>query len=258
MIKDLGKVLTGDCLDHLADLPDESVDMVYMDPPFNTGRVQSGTDPDHAYADDFGTTGQYIEFLKPRIIQVHRVLKPTGSIMLHCDWRNSHHVRLLLDRVFGEDNFINHVIWSYGLGGSSPRRFARKHDDILFYGRTDQYWFDPPRIPATSRRMQGRTKKATDVLDIPSLNNMASERTGYPTQKPLQLLRMLVQSAAPPGGIVLDPFCGSGTTLVAAIETGRRWMGFDISPDAVTMSITRCNEAGDVAANSRGQVVTGI
>src|SRR5690606_8589933 len=153
-------------------------------------------------------------------------LRPSASVLIHVDWRTSHRVRVLLDDLLGEDRFVNHLIWRYGLGGSSPRRFARKHDDILWYCLApDLDYFGPPMVPATSRRMAGRLKKATDVLDIPSINNMAAERTGYPTQKPLALLELLVSACCPPGGTVLDPCCGSGTTLVAAARSGRRGVG---------------------------------
>ena len=146
----------------------------------------------------------------------------------------------MLDELFGEDRFVNHLIWSYGLGGSSPRRFARKHDDILFYCLDPaRYYFKPPRIPATSNRLKGQTKKATDVLDIPSINNMAAERTGYPTQKPLALLELLVEACSPLGGAVLDPTCGSGTTLVAAARLGRRAIGFDSSRAAIATARKR-------------------
>ena len=159
---------------------------------------------------------------------------------MHVDWRTAHHVRLLLDDLFVADRFVNHLIWSYGLGGSSPRRFARKHDDLLLYClNPDRYWFDPPRVPATSNMLRGQTKKATDVLDIPSINNMAKERTGYPTQKPLALLDLLVRACCPPGGMVLDPCCGSGTMLVAAVNAGRNALGLDISPAAVKIARTR-------------------
>ncbi len=158
-------------------------------------------------------------------------------------------MRLLLDDLLGEDRFVNHLIWHYGLGGSSPRRFARKHDDILFYCLDpDRYYFDPPMIPATSARMAGKLKKSTDVLeipdvlDIPSINNMAKERTGYPTQKPLALLELLVRASCPPGGVVMDPCCGSGTTLVAAAGTGRRAIGFDINPEAIALARTRLED----------------
>jgi DNA modification methylase len=135
---------------------------------------------------------------------------------------------------------VNHLIWSYGLGGSSPRRFARKHDDILLYCLDpERYWFVPPMVPATSQKMKGQMKKATDVLDIPSINNMATERVGYPTQKPLALLELLVGACCPPGGVVLDPCCGSGTTLVAAKGLGREWVGCDLRPEAVELARQR-------------------
>jgi DNA modification methylase len=149
----------------------------------------------------------------------------------------------MLDEQFGIDGFVNHLIWTYGLGGSSPRRFARKHDDILFYAKGEDYFFDPPRVPATSNRMKGQMKKATDVIDIPTINNMAAERVGYPTQKPLALLELLVGACCPEGGVVLDPFCGSGTTLVAARKLGRDAIGIDINADAVAIAGGRLNEA---------------
>jgi len=155
-----------------------------------------------------------------------------------------HHARLVLDQLLGEDRFVNHLIWMYGLGGSSPRTFARKHDDILFYCLDPaRYYFEAPMVPATSNRMKGQMKKATDVIDIPSLNNMARERTGYPTQKPLALLELLIRACCPMGGTVLDPCCGSGTTLVAAVSAGRCAIGFDESLDAVKMSAARLANA---------------
>lgn len=235
------RIQLGDCLELMRRLPDGSIDLAYLDPPFNTGKAQ--TADAGRYDDHWPSIDAYLSFMRPRVEQIHRLLKPTGSVLLHCDWRTSAHLRLMLDEFFGETCFINHLIWRYGLGGSSPRRFARKHDDILFYGRTEAYFFDPPRVPATSARMKGQTKKATDVIDVPSINNMARERVGYPTQKPLALLKLLMCACCPPGGMVLDPFCGSGTTLVAAIATGRSHHGIDISPEAITIARRRCAEA---------------
>lgn len=231
------QVHCGDCLDVLCQLDVHSVDLAYLDPPFNTGQSQSASNG--SYDDCWESVEAYLAFLTPRVQAIHRVLKPTGSILLHCDWRTSHHVRLMLDEVFGSANFVNHLIWRYGLGGSSPRRFARKHDDIFFYGKSEAHYFDPPMVPATSARMKGQMKKATDVLDIPSLNNMAAERVGYPTQKPLALLELLVAACCPAGGVVLDPFCGSGTTLIAAQRTGRRCLGIDRNPQAIALTTQR-------------------
>ena len=172
-------------------------------------------------------------------VETLEALSDDGSILLHCDWRTCHHLRLMLDELLGPDRFINHLIWSYGLGGSSRRRFARKHDDILFYARSDDYYFEPPLVEATSNRMKGQLKKATDVIDIPSINNMAAERVGYPTQKPLALLELLIGACCPKGGVVLDPFCGSGTTLVAAARLERRAIGIDTGAEAITLARER-------------------
>lgn len=245
-------VVLGDWLTLAPSLPPFCIDLLYADPPFNTGEakrtppnaVRAGRGTRAVYQDSWPDMPSYVDWLRERLIATIPALKPSANILLHVDWRTSHHVRLMLDEVLGEDRFVNHLIWQYGLGGSSPRRFARKHDDILFYCLDPTaYWFDPPMIPATSRRLAGRTKKATDVLKIPAINNMASERTGYPTQKPLALLDVLVQACCPPGGAVLDPCCGSGTTLVAAVTAGRRAVGFDISEQAIDLARARMQSA---------------
>ncbi|MSR28466.1 MAG: site-specific DNA-methyltransferase [Phycisphaerales bacterium] len=228
----------GDCLAVMAELPSSSIDLVYMDPPFNSGMKRQGR-AGLAFDDRFESLQKYREFLAPCLAEARRVLRPTGSILVHVDWRSSHHVRLMLDSAFGEGNFVNHIVWSYGLGGSGPRSFARKHDDILFYGCSDCYWFEPPKVPARSVRLKGRMKKATDVLDIPAINNMALERTGWPTQKPLALLELLVRACCPPGGTVLDPMCGSATTLAAAVKAGRNAVGIDRSPQAIAIARQR-------------------
>lgn len=239
-----------------------SVDLLYADPPFNTGAIKAtprgaaraGRGVGAVYADAWESPAAHAGWLRERLRATLPAMKPTGSVLIHCDWRACHHIRLLLDDLLGPDRFVNHLIWSYGLGGSSPRSFARKHDDILFY-RIDPSlgWFEAPRVPATSRRMAGQTKKATDVLDIPSINNMSRERTGYPTQKPLALLDVLVRACCPAGGLVLDPCCGSGTTLVAALHAGRNAEGFDVSPDAVRVARSRVDRArGGSGACVRG------
>jgi site-specific DNA-methyltransferase (adenine-specific) len=234
------RFILGDCLNVLKSMPAGQFDLAYLDPPFNTGKTQAASDA--SYDDRWPDMPSYLAFMRPRIEAIVHSLKPDGSILLHCDWRSCHHFRLMLDELLGPERFINHLIWRYGLGGSSPRRFARKHDDILFYARSDEYFFDPPRVPATSNRMKGMTKKASDVIDIPSINNMALERAGYPTQKPAALLELLVGACCPPGGSVLDAFCGSGTTLVAAQRLGRNGVGIDVSPDALRIARDRCSE----------------
>jgi DNA modification methylase len=193
-----------------------------------------------SYEDSWESLGAWLGWLGERLAATRPALKDSACILLHVDFRTSHRARCLLDELLGADRFVNHLVWSYGLGGSSPRRFARKHDDILFYCVDPElYYFDPPRVPATSRRMAGMMKKATDVLDIPSINNMSAERTGYPTQKPLALLDLLVRACCPEGGVVLDPCCGSGTTVVAAGRAGRRAIGVDSSAEAIAVTRER-------------------
>ncbi|MAH65770.1 MAG: hypothetical protein CMJ27_05200 [Phycisphaerae bacterium] len=235
-----------DCEVAMASIESGSVDLVYADPPFATNLVQRGRSAAQAYDDRWSGIPEYLDFMTPRIEDMHRVLAGDGAILLHCDWRTSHHLRLVLDRVFGAERFVNHIVWRYGLGGSSPNRFARKHDDILYYARGDGRWFEPPMVPSTSRKMAGQLKKATDVLDVPSINNMAAERTGWPTQKPLALLRLLVNACVRPGGTLLDPFCGSGTSLVAAVDCGRRAIGIDLDPTAIEIARERLEAATSV------------
>lgn len=242
------RLACADWLDAVRAIEPGTVDLVYTDPPFNTGQRQ--TDRAGAFEDSWPDVASYVEWMRTRLLATLRALKPSGSILLHVDWRTSHHVRLLLDELLGVDRFVNHLVWSYGLGGSSPRRFARKHDDILFYCLDPEtYYFEPPMIPATSARMAGQMKKATDVLDIPSINNMANERVGWPTQKPLALLEVLIGACCPPAGVVLDPCCGSGTTLVAARRCARQCIGADINPDAIAMTTKRITDS--ITENSR-------
>lgn len=231
-------VSLGDWLALARTLAPGSVDLLYVDPPFNTGEAQRGAAGD--FDDRWDDAAAYVSWLRERVAATLPAMKPTGNVLIHADWRASHHVRLLLDELLGAERFVNHLVWSYGLGGSSPRRFARKHDDILFYCvDAERYWFEPPMVPATSQRMKGMLKKATDVLDIPSINNMSKERLGWPTQKPMALLEVLVGACCPPGGVVLDPCCGSGTTLAAAVKLGRRAIGGDVSEKAVRIARRR-------------------
>ena len=248
-----GQVILGDCLEVLRSLPGETADLCYLDPPFNTGAARA--DRAGRFEDAWETMGAYIEFLRLRVAEARRCLRPSGSILVHVDWRTTPHVQLMLDDVFGAGHFVNHLVWVYGLGGSSPRRFARKHDDVFFYSRAQGYFFDPPMVPATSVRMKGMMKKASDVINIPSINNMSAERTGYPTQKPLALLELLVCACCPAGGLVIDPFCGSGTTLAAAAGSGRRWLGIDVNADAVRLSRERLAaiERRESASREHGQ-----
>lgn len=264
-------------------IKDESVDLVYLDPPFNSDRnynilfkqkddrVAEADNPQILAFTDTWTWGNddaqllrqlqetatprvsdtltalykilgqsdmmsYIVMMAPRLVELRRVLKPTGSIYLHCDMSASHYLKVLMDSIFGPENFLNNVVWLYGLGGSSNRYWPRKHDDLLWYSRKpDGQYFEADRIPATSNRLKGQDKKAPDYWDIPTINNMSKERLGYPTQKPLALLERVVRSSCPEGGVVLDPFCGCGTAVAAAETLDRQWIGIDITFLAVNL-----------------------
>ena len=276
-----GGLHLGDNLPILRSIPDESVQLIATDPPFNTGRhisTQSGRPAaDAEFSDHWSwerdvdaewiahvwercpsamrvievsreTAGKgmatYLCFMAVRLVEMRRVLTSDGSIYVHCDPTSSHYLKQLMDAVFGADNFRNEIIWSYGLGGSSPKRYSRKHDVILFYTKSDRYTFNKPQTPAKSQRLRGQMKGATDVWDIPSLNNMAKERTGFPTQKPLALYERIIEASTNPGDLVLDPFCGSGTTLLAAERLDRRWIGIDANPMAIETARGRLEAEG--------------
>jgi DNA modification methylase len=242
---DSNRVIQGDALDVIRSLPLASVDLVYLDPPFASGRTHRapGRDSDgvREFADrwDDGLDG-YLGWLVPVLEAVHALLATSGSLYVHLDWRACHYVKVELDRIFGRDCFLNHIVWLYGLGGSSPRYWPRKHDDILWYSRVpDGHWFEPARVPATSQRMRGQDKKAPDFWDIPALNNMAHERVGYPTQKPEALLERIIASSCPPGGVVADFCAGSGTTAAVAARLGRAFIVGDASPQAIETITSR-------------------
>ena len=193
----------------------------------------------------------FLVWMAPRLVEMKRILKPTGSIYLHCDPTASHYLKLLMDAVFGKNMFRNEIVWSYGLGGSSKRFYSRKHDIVFFYvGGEDGYYFNKPLVPATSMKMKGKMKGITDVWDIPSINNMAKERTGWKTQKPLKLYQRIVKASSNEGDLVLDPFCGCATTCVAAEMEGRRWIGIDIDPVAETETRNRLFEMSGLAQMS--------
>ncbi len=249
------ELIEGDNLDVLARMPAGEVALAYLDPPFGTGRDFG------AYDDRWKDRAALVAMLRPRIEQLHRVLHPTGSILVHLDHRVAHELARVLDEVFGPGDrepaggpgFRNEIIWTYGLGGSSSRFYPRKHDTIFWYTRGADWYFDPPRMPARSVRMRGQEKKQIDVFlgpervdsdvwDVAAINNMATERTGYPTQKPLALLERFVVAHSRPGELVLDPFCGSGTTVVAAQKLGRRAIGIDASAEAIRIASARVSQ----------------
>jgi hypothetical protein len=220
--------------------------LVYVDPPFDTGSTWSTRDGETAYVDRWKGDG-FMRMMEERLTLIRDVLTDDGSLFLHVDFRRAPHLQLLLDEMFGPGarldakapGFRNEIVWLYGLGGSSPRFYPRKHDNLFWYTKSKDWVFHPPMVPATSQRLKGKMKKAPDYWDIPSLNNMATERTGYPTQKPLALLDRIVLAHSDPGDWVGDFFCGSGTTLVSAVKNGRNAWGCDSSEVAIATARER-------------------
>ena len=267
------EVLHNDCLGALSEARENYFDLVYLDPPFFTGKIHRLKSRDlhmsFEFRDLWASHDEYAEFLFNRLRLVHRVLASHGSVFFHCD-RNAVHIsRLVLDEVFGAAQFRAEIIWQYRRWSNSDRRLLPAHQTILYYSKSDTYKFNvlrEPYSPTTNvdQILQRRTRNDAgksayerdddgepvigaakqgvplgDVWDIPYLNPKAKERTGYPTQKPVLLLERIIRLATDPGDIVLDPFCGSGTTLVAAANLGRRAVGIDISAEAVALAQKR-------------------
>ena len=210
----------------------------------------------------------YLCYMAIRLIECKRILKSNGSLYLHCDPTMSHYLKQVLDIIFGDDNFINEIIWHYQTGGGSKRWFARKHDIILFYSKSGKYVFnhdavkmrrteksiERARNPTGARIKSDDTDKtAMDVwTDLQALNPMSKERTGYPTQKPLALLERIIQASSKKGDVVLDPFCGCATTCVAAENLGRKWIGIDVSNMARELVNKRLNDE-----TQQGELIAG-
>lgn len=239
------------------------VNLVYLDPPFcsQTDYKQhfdiNGT---RITVDAFGdvfSVDDYLQFIYERVILLKDILDDQGSILLHCDYQQSHTIRCILDEVFGANNFRNEIIWHYTGGGRSTKYFSRKHDSIFWYSKGSRWTFnpDPIRVPykSTSGYAKGGIKSRSgkvytpnpkgtipdDTWDIPILNPLAHERTGYPTQKPLALLNRLILALSNPNDIILDPFMGSGTTGVSALQNARRFIGLDRNWNAIHCSKSR-------------------
>ena len=269
--------MLADNLEVLRELDDAALDLIYVDPPFNTRRRQTllrlRTVRDDQDGDRVGFQGRryqtlrlgsssyldvyddYLEFLEPRLREFHRVLKPSGSLYLHVDPREVHYCKVLLDAIFGRRCFLNEIVWAYDYGGRTSRRWPPKHDNILLYVKdVRRYYFDPEaaeRIPYLAPELvgaakAGRGKRLTDCWWHTIVPPGGRERTGYPTQKPLGILRRIVQTSAPPDGLVGDFFAGSGTTGAACLEAGRRFLLVDSSPEACAVMARRLGDRPDV------------
>ena len=264
------KVIFAGNLEALASVPNESAALVYIDPPFNTGRTQSRTTistvRDEISGDRTGFQGKryrtvelgssgyadafddYLGFLQPRLREARRVLKPNGSFFLHVDYREVHYCKVLLDKIFGRESFINEIIWAYDYGGRSKSRWPAKHDNILWYAKDPaNYTFrydEIDRIPYLAPGLVGAEKAArgktpTDVWWHTIVSPNGKEKTGYATQKPLGIIERIVRVHTHPGDLVIDFFAGSGTLGEAAARLGRDFILIDDNPDAIRIMSKR-------------------
>ncbi|MDE0178489.1 MAG: site-specific DNA-methyltransferase [Gammaproteobacteria bacterium] len=274
-------IWTGDNLYVMRGMNSETVDLLVTDPPFNSkadyaapiGSKAAGA----AFKDTWTLTDldvewinlleeaapalqrvilaamtpsdkSYLVYMAVRLREMQRILKPTGSIYLHCDHTMSHYLKLLMDAIFGRKQFQNEFVWYYSGGGASKRRWARKHDVLLFYSRSKSWTFNADEVRSPYKWVDGQTradgsdrdlavgKLPDDVWEHHAVMPWAKERTGYPTQKPLALLDRIIMASSNRGDLVFDPFCGCATTLVAAHARGREWVGIDISPKAADLA----------------------
>lgn len=266
----------GDCRALLPELGAGSARLVYMDPPFFTQRVQRLVTRDRAqqfeFADLWSGQSEYAAFLHACLTELWRVLAADGALFFHCDRRAAHLARALLDQIFGARNFRAEIIWHFRRWSNAQRALLPAHQTIYHYSKSAEYVFHPMYVeysPSTNvdQLLQRRTRDAHgkavyardgdgqvlgagvkkgvplgDVWDIPYLNPKAKERVGYPTQKPVLLLERILELASDPGDLVLDPCCGSGTTLVAAELLGRRSLGIDRSKPALALARKRLEQ----------------
>jgi len=267
--KNTYRVIHSDNLTALQSIPDESIQLIYVDPPFNTGRQQTrGTSVTTrtetgnrvgfkgkkyeivretvlSYDDDFA---DYWSFLEPRLEQAWRLLKDTGTLYLHLDYREAHYAKVLLDALFGRECFLNEIIWAYDYGGKAKSRWPAKHDTILVYVKNPEtYYFNNEEVDREPYMAPGlvtpekveRGKLPTDVWWHTIVSPTGTEKTGYPTQKPLGVLRRIIQASSTEGDVVLDFFAGSGTTGAAASELGRSFILIDQNPEAIAVMKNR-------------------
>ena len=228
------RLLLGDNLCLLEALPAASVNLVYLDPPFFTQQTWTGRAG--SFEDKFAGLDAYLAFMRPRLVDLHRVLTPSGSLYLHCDYHADAYLFLLLVEIFGARQYRNQIIWKRMNGmHNDAKTFGHMHDKILFFAKSARnVWNKPLHVDATP---------LTDCwLDIKPLTSGSKESTGYPTQKPLALLERIIAASSHTNHVVLDPFCGSGTTVHAAQRLGRRWIGLDANPQAIAASVTRLKQ----------------
>ncbi len=270
------KIYHGNCVEKLKEIEANKVDLIYFDPPFFTQRKHSLTNKDNSktyeFDDKYNSIEEYLELVENVLLESKRVLNNTGSVFLHCDKTASHNIRVVMDKVFGRENFQSEIIWSYKRWSNAKKGLLNAHQVIFFYSKTQDFKFNTlyTDYSATTNLDQilqdrernengksvykkdengnvvlGKEKKGvplSDVWEIPYLNPKAKERTGYPTQKPVLLLNQILNIVTDEGDLVVDPFCGSGTTCVSAKSLKRQFIGIDISKDAVELANSRLEE----------------
>jgi site-specific DNA-methyltransferase (adenine-specific) len=273
---EINKIIHGNCVAELQEIEAHRIDLVYFDPPFFTQKKHSLANRDNSkiyeFDDKYGSLEEYLLLIENALIQCRRILKNTGSVFLHCDKTASHYLRFILDKVFGNENFQSEIVWSYKRWSNSKKGLLNSHQIIFFYSKTENFKFNTLytdysattnldqilqdrernengksvyKKDETGKVILGKAKKGvplSDVWEIPYLNPKAKERTGYPTQKPVLLLNQIINIATDEGDLVLDPFCGSGTTCVSAKSLNRNYLGIDISDDAVELAKMRLEE----------------
>ena len=272
---DINNIYNMDCLEGMKKLEDESIDLIYLDPPFFTQKKQKLTSKigiEYFFEDSWHDINEYLEFLKIRFFEMKRILKKDGNIFVHCDKIANHKIRILLEEVFGKDNFRAEIIWSYKRWSNSKKGLLEGHQNIYHFSKSSEFRFNilyQEYSPSTNidqiLQIRERDKKGksiykknqdgdivygsnkkgvplNDVWQIPFLNPKAKERVGYPTQKPIELLENILKIASKEGDIVLDPFLGSGTTVVTAKLLKRNFIGFDINSNAIGLAQLRLKE----------------
>ena len=272
-----GRIILADNLEVLRGFPGACVDLIYIDPPFNTGRARDYTRIATVRAPDGDRTGfqgaryattklgtltyadtfdDYLAFLEPRLVEAYRVLAPHGTLYFHIDYREAHYCKVLLDMIFGRRCFLNEIIWAYDYGARTRRKWPPKHDTILVYVKDPtRYTFNTDavaRIPYLAPALVGAAKAArgklpTDTWWHTIVPTRSKERTGYPTQKPLGILTRIVAASSNPGDCVLDFFAGSGTTGAACLALGRRFVLVDDNPQALAVMARRFAHAPGLA-----------
>ena len=277
------KVIEADNLSALKTIPDASVQLIYIDPPFNTGRKQTRGASTTRRSETGGRVGfkglryetiretvlsyddefaDYWAFLEPRLEEAWRILNESGTLYLHLDYRESHYAKVLLDALFGRDCFLNEIIWAYDYGAKSKSRWPSKHDTILVYVKNpDAYYFDSSAVDREPYMAPGlvtpekaeRGKLPTDVWWHTIVSTTGREKTGYPTQKPLGILRRIIQASSKECDLVLDFFAGSGTTGAAAAELGRRFILIDQNPESIAVISDRLEKQGVAFELQRSQ-----